>query len=728
MATLVFSALGTAIGGPIGQAIGALIGNQIDRAVFAGGGGSREGPRLKELSVTTSSYGQPIARHFGRVRVAGTVIWATDIRESSDRQGGGKGQPSTTTFSYSASFAVALSSTPLARIGRIWADGNLLRGAGGDLKAAGALRFYRGVGDEPVDPLIAADRGGAAPAFRDCAYIVFEDLALADFGNRIPALTFEVFTADDSSVALGQIAPQAANHATASTLTHARGFSDEGGAVLGSLAAINEVIPLTCITSAEGVLIEPARMAGQVARLLPARLAATDGDETRERHRNRGERIDAEPLALRYYDEDRDYQPGVQRAVGLRPNGRENMVDLPATLTASGARQLASTNAQRARWQQERLVWRIGVVDPAIGPGAIVAVPEHPGVWRVQSWEWFERGIDLALERLAPAGDTPVASDPGALIAPLDALVPPTLLQFLEAPPDGLGAPDTGLRLAAASGESAAWRGAALFAEQGAALVPVGSASAQRAVIGTLVKPLGPSAGLLLEPAASATIELAAADLAFAGTDISGLGLGANRLLIGGEVLQFLASEPLGERRWRLSGLLRGRAGTEDSALDGHAPGTAVVLLDGRATTLDPASPAGQSATRIAAIGRADPEPVYAQIANPGLSRRPPAPVHPRIAVSPTGDWRVCWTRRARGAWQWQDAVDVPLVEEVEAYLVGYGPTAAPHAVWPRSEAEITFTQAERSALVAQSGPGPLWVRQTGTYSPSPALLIAQLS
>jgi hypothetical protein len=58
MATLVLSALGTAIAGPFGGALGGLIGNQIDHAVF--GGPKRQGPRLKELGVSTSSYGSPI--------------------------------------------------------------------------------------------------------------------------------------------------------------------------------------------------------------------------------------------------------------------------------------------------------------------------------------------------------------------------------------------------------------------------------------------------------------------------------------------------------------------------------------------------------------------------------------------------------------------------------------------------------------------------------------------
>src|SRR5690606_38517213 len=115
----------TAIGGPLGGAIGSLIGHQLDRAVV-GSGPRREGPRLRELAVTTSSYGTPIPRHFGTMRAAGTIVWATDLAESSERSGGGKGRPATTTYDYSASFAVALASRPIWRLGRVWADGNLL--------------------------------------------------------------------------------------------------------------------------------------------------------------------------------------------------------------------------------------------------------------------------------------------------------------------------------------------------------------------------------------------------------------------------------------------------------------------------------------------------------------------------------------------------------------------------------------------------------------------------
>ena len=254
MATIVLTALGTAIGGPIGASFGALIGQQIDSRIFAPGG--REGPRLRDLAISTSSYGQPIPRQFGRMRVPGTVIWSTDLVESKRKEKGRKGQPSTTVYAYTASFAVALSSTPIDRVGRIWADGNLLRGAQDDLKVGGTLRVYRGFGDDPVDPLIAAAKGPAAPAFRDCAYVVFENLELGDYGNRIPALSFEIFAdGGDESVSLAQLVPAAAAPAIAAPLAYARGFADEGGPLASTLAAIDQVIPLVCMSGSEGLTI-----------------------------------------------------------------------------------------------------------------------------------------------------------------------------------------------------------------------------------------------------------------------------------------------------------------------------------------------------------------------------------------------------------------------------------------------------------------------------------------
>src|SRR4051812_2718524 len=202
MAALVLSVAGAAVGGAVfgpagaiaGRIVGAIGGAMIDRTLFGGSERNVEGPRLADLDVMASTEGAPIPRVYGRARLAGQVIWATKLEEvvsfHSDTEGG-KGGPgattNTTTYSYFANLAVGLCAGPIGRVARIWADGKPL-----DLHGL-TVRSYTGSESQTPDPLIVAREGaGNAPAYRGLAYIVFERLPLADFGNRIPQLSFEL--------------------------------------------------------------------------------------------------------------------------------------------------------------------------------------------------------------------------------------------------------------------------------------------------------------------------------------------------------------------------------------------------------------------------------------------------------------------------------------------------------------------------------------------------------
>ena len=412
MATLVFSALGTLIGGPLGGALGALAGRQVDSAIF--GGGNREGPRLKELAPTASSYGTPLPRHFGRMRVPGSVIWATDLVEHQQTEGGGKGRPSTTTFTYTASFAVALASRPIDSVGRIWADGNLLRGAGGDLKANGLFRLYTGQGDQATDPLIEQIEGAAlCPAFRGLAYAVFEDLDLGDFFNRIPALTFEVI-ADTGPFTVQAILDDVIVEADAAlALPGIEGFSCEGPLV-ETLALLDPLFPMDCDASGDTLVIARERLQSAPLALPEAAISVEDGDfGARSGYTRRREPVQAAPPeVLRYYDIGRDYQPGLQRAVGRTLPGQPRTIELPAAMTATNARALAGKMAARSGWARETLAWRTADLDSAFGPGAVVTVPGQTGKWRVSEWEWRETGVELSLARVAPASAEAAVSQP----------------------------------------------------------------------------------------------------------------------------------------------------------------------------------------------------------------------------------------------------------------------------------------------------------------------------
>nr|WP_321361343.1 glycoside hydrolase/phage tail family protein [uncultured Hyphomonas sp.] len=90
-----------------------------------------------------------------------------------------------TTYDYTVSIAVALGEGPVLAVQRAWANG-----APFDLSRV-THRLYRGDEAQLPDPLIEMIEG-AAPAYRGTAYIVFEDLPLDDFGNRVPQLSFEI--------------------------------------------------------------------------------------------------------------------------------------------------------------------------------------------------------------------------------------------------------------------------------------------------------------------------------------------------------------------------------------------------------------------------------------------------------------------------------------------------------------------------------------------------------
>uniref|UniRef100_UPI001C4DECCF phage tail protein n=1 Tax=Sphingopyxis sp. KK2 TaxID=1855727 RepID=UPI001C4DECCF len=388
MATLVLTVVGGILGGPVGAAIGAAVGQQIDAEIFKPKG--REGPRLADLKVQASTYGQQIPKLFGTMRVAGSVIWATDLIERREKHGGGKGRPSTTEYSYSVSLAVALSSRPVRAIRRIWADGDLLRGTSGTFQERCIFRWYDGSEDQPVDPLIASALGiGAASAFRGLSYAVFEELELARFGNRIPALNFEV-EADAGTIDAGLVGAVLLGEAgRCAGRTGFSGYAASGDRVREALAPLLDADDVRLVSAPGGWRLAPTALAGapvaladfSEARRVPA---APDGAETRRAP------LAALPgtIRLRHYEPERDYQLGQQAALVAGGGRREEKIDLPAVLSAGGARALARRIAADVADGRETRVWRGDLAALALPVGGLVTVAgpgSGGGAWRVVS-------------------------------------------------------------------------------------------------------------------------------------------------------------------------------------------------------------------------------------------------------------------------------------------------------------------------------------------------------
>ncbi len=175
--------------GPVGSAIGGVIGGAI--------GGSfdpdiiNQGPRLTDLKIQSSSYGNAVPIIYGTVRVAGNVIWSTDIRETAvQTEADAKGGPAVIQedFSYDMDCAIAISEGEMAGISRIYANGILIfdvafGSSPQNIFASGqwatSTILYKGTETQLPDPTMEAAIGvGNCSAHRGTCYLVIAGLQL----------------------------------------------------------------------------------------------------------------------------------------------------------------------------------------------------------------------------------------------------------------------------------------------------------------------------------------------------------------------------------------------------------------------------------------------------------------------------------------------------------------------------------------------------------------------
>jgi len=183
------------------------IGNAAGSVLDPPKGPTVEGPRLGDLTVQTSTYGQFIPRTYGTIGLSGNVFWLENnkIKEVvKKKKSGGKGGGSSTTvktYTYFATFAVGLCEGPISGVRRIWIGPDLVYDAGSDdletiiasNQASSKFKIYLGTDTQLPDSRMQAEMGVAnCPAYRGLAYIVVKDLALANYGNSIAGAQVKV--------------------------------------------------------------------------------------------------------------------------------------------------------------------------------------------------------------------------------------------------------------------------------------------------------------------------------------------------------------------------------------------------------------------------------------------------------------------------------------------------------------------------------------------------------
>lgn len=644
--------------------------------------------------------------------------WAESSRWATHRTQGAKGQPDAITYSYSASFAVALSSRRISDIRRIWADGKLIRTAEGEFTVGTVFRFYDGSEDQPVDPLIATIEGiDSAPAYRGVALAIFEHLQLAEFGNRIPFLTFEVI-ADTDAVSLAEmLADVSAGAIDCSDLRPLQGYAAHGPTMAAAIEPVIAVLGVRLVDDGS-LLVSPTSHLVEPPETELGCSAGPDPKPRAERSQLSARSLPA-ALSLSYYDPAREYQTGLARASIEAVAAGGDAIDLATVIEAPAAKAIAEAGLARRWAERDRLTLHLPPSYLSLRPGSRVRAAGEPQPWRTERVTIEALAVLVELRPIYSTVDS-VPADPGRVLPSAGVVPTPTTLAVVELPEDGSGLSDAPVVVVAASGSGSSWRAAPLQVDIGESSLELTTARAP-ATIGIAESALGDAQSTAIDLLNSVDVELTNASDWLESRSDDALIDGANLALLGSELIQFGDALPMGPKRFRLSRLVRGRGGS-DWAMGLHQPGDQFVLIDvARLQRLRLTSAHAGASIRAIPRGPADSSAGIVEIAATGEAMRPLRPAHLRASLSPDGALRCAWVRRSRRGWSWLDGVDAPLECAAELYRVTVR-SAAGSIQRETSTPRIDFAAAELAPFAG--GEVEIAVAQVGDLAVSrPAIL-----
>lgn len=743
------SSVGQIVGGVVGAVVGFFMGNPIMGAqigMSVGGiidppdGPELEGPRLQDKQVICSTYGNAIPLIYGAEnRCSGNVIWSSGLLETSEEEesGGGKGGgggATTTTYSYRISFALALGAGPMVGIKRMWANSKLIYDTTGIVLPAvdpvnglvvtkaddthsvmEEVHFWPGSTVQIADSWIQS-YSPDTPAYRNICYVVFKDLQLADFGNRLPNIEVEIAGSAVTNVAA--VVHDIARRVGVDDIS-ITGLNDElrGLVIARSVQASGALTPLAVaynfdMAEQAGQVRCVKRGAGMKGVVPVGDMGAVEGaDNSAEPARFKSVTALEMPktVSLTHLDPALDYQINSQRAFKDLGNA-ENIisVELPLTLGVDHARRIADRTLWEA-WTARRSV-EFALTDKWVrrSSGDVVGVLVDGQIlpYKIVRISRGDNGVNtFEAQRDDPEVYTSNAfGTNGNLPANVVKFPGVTRLVLMDMPIVNDGGDDTGFYWVV-TGESTGWRGADVRRSiDGGSSYSSMNKVGVRTVIGDVAAalPVGPTAfwdrgnslTVTLEYS-GATLESMSEDLVIAGYNAAWLGPATGQ---GGEVIQFATATLVGPGQYTLSNLLRGRLGTEANTT--HGTNEVFVLL--RTTTLGRSEfgPADWYYSRLfkpVSFLTSEVDTTAQAFTNNGVGKMPKSPVHVEGVRDGSNNLSLSWVRRTRLQVPGLGLGPVPLGELSEAYSIDvYSGVSVVRTITATTPA-ATYTAAEQT-------------------------------
>lgn len=676
-----------------------LLGTYIDQRLF--GPQQQDGPRLGKQKQTVNTYGAPIPIVYGTYRIDGSLIWATKFTEHAEEQGGKGGGGGATTYHYHSSFAVALCSGVVNRLGRIWLDGTVIKdltdelgdmtygdasAIGFEIKGTSAV-LHRGIETQVPDSLMEGREGiGNVPGYRGISYLVFDEMDLRDFGNRVPQISVEI-TCSKTKLCniikdiIGRSGLDPAN-------VHFTPY-EHFNVVVPGYAALNTgtyraaLEPLQAayffdIVESRGVVRCIARGQGEVIEVDPDYIGAYENNSLVDLVKvDRGQELDLpRSVSVSYTNAGNDYQAGTVEIMRVCTESRNKVsISVPIAISNNHAMDIAEktlvetwigrTNYQIQLPMKYAYLMPGHIINTVINGKSIRALVTkttfgRPGIVKVEA---VETGATVYMDT-----DSQIQEDVSVAPAPSASTV--TLRIF-----------DTNLLVDNAEPyrpyfavHGSPFYGATILRSNDGGVTYSEFTEAPRlSVLGVADTVLSPGQSLYWDETNTVDVTVFEGGRLSSAVELAVLN-GVNAALLGTEIIQFKTATLIDKNKYRLSGLLRGRRGTE-TEMGNHVQGEAFTLINAN-TTLQLPLPNGalgvRQYVRYGASTVTAESDLYknTSFVHTGKAYKPYAPCHVKGTRNEVFDIAITWIRRTRIGGMWSDHSDVQLGEDFEKYEV----------------------------------------------------------
>lgn len=293
-------------------------------------------------------------------------------------------------------------------------------------------------------------------------------------------------------------------------------------------------------------------------------------------------------VTLKYPAQDLDYNTFTQRAdIVTYTSGQEITLETPVTLSHDRAKEVVELTLINAHLQRQQYRFATSYKHIDLEPADVIDSPV--GLVRLSKVMEKSEGI-VELEAVDAGGELAVAGSGQAAVSPPASTNVPAVIgysQTLFIDPPVLNDEDTGVRLYAATHgyDAPGWPGANIFVSTngGASYESIGFAN-REATVG-LVTAVTPTADWRVWDETT-VIQVTLKTNEISSRTAAEVLNGANRCMVGQEVLAFRTATLVSPKTYTISGLLRGRLGTEQY-VSTHQANELFVMLDDSLVRLD---------------------------------------------------------------------------------------------------------------------------------------------